>query len=46
MHLSTVIYHRLSLGPAQHFVSKGGYIVRFAAREGNALEPESDWIVP
>jgi hypothetical protein len=46
MHLSTVIYHRLSLGPAQHFASKGGYVARFAAGDGDTLEPESDWIVP
>jgi hypothetical protein len=46
MHLSTVLYHRLSLGPAQRFASKGGYIARFATRDGRALAAEGDWIVP
>jgi hypothetical protein len=42
----TSIYPRLSLAPEQRFASKGAYIVRFADSEGDALVPESDWIVP
>jgi hypothetical protein len=43
MHLSTGMYHRLSLGIGQRFASKGGTIARFAE---SALVAETDWIVP
>ena len=43
MRLVPGIYHRLSLGPAQRFASKGGYLARF--REDGTLIA-SDWIVP
>lgn len=39
-------YTRLGLAPGQRFASKGGYIVRFAAAEGDRLTPEGDWMVP
>jgi hypothetical protein len=41
---STTIYPRMGMGVAQHFASKGAYIVRFG--EGGKLLTESDWIVP
>jgi len=42
----TTIYPRLSLAPGQRYASKGAYIVRFAGDSGEALQAESDWIVP
>jgi cytochrome c len=42
----TTLYPHLSLGPGQRFASKGGYIVRFAAAEGQQVSADSDWIVP
>jgi hypothetical protein len=39
-------YLRLGLAPGQRFASKGGYIVHFAAAEGDRLTPEGDWMVP
>ncbi len=39
-------YNRLGLAPGQRFLSKGGYIVRFAGPTGTTLQPEGDWIVP
>ena len=39
------VFPRLSLGPGQHFASKGSYIVKPSGRSGgiNAVSP---WIVP
>ncbi len=42
----TTVYPRLSLGPAQHFASKGAYIVRYASDGSDQLLLDSDWIVP
>jgi cytochrome c len=44
MHMTTGLYHRLSLGPAQRFASKGGYLARFAP--DGAIVAASDWTVP
>jgi mono/diheme cytochrome c family protein len=46
LRVPTAIYPRLSLGPAQRFASKGGYIARFATPDGSSLQAETDWIVP
>ncbi|GAB3626128.1 hypothetical protein PTE30175_00874 [Pandoraea terrae] len=42
----TGYYPRLTLAPGERFASKGGYLVRFADREGTQLVPDGDWIVP
>lgn len=39
-------YPRFGLAPGQRFLSKGGYIVRFAAPQGTAVLAEGDWTVP
>jgi hypothetical protein len=39
-------YPRLGLAPGQRFASKGGYLVHFAAPEGQRLVADSSWIVP
>lgn len=39
-------YPRLGLAPGQRFASKGGYMARFAGKDGNQLVAGSDWIVP
>ena len=44
--INTGYYPRLVLALNQHFASKGGYIVQFAAPEGSKLIAESDWVVP
>jgi hypothetical protein len=43
---ATTVYPHLSLGPGQRFASKGAYMVRFAAAQGQALQRTSDWLVP
>jgi len=42
----TAYYPRLGLAPGQRFASKGGYLVRFSAATGTAIEPVSAWTVP
>lgn len=42
----TSVYPRLSLGPGQHFASKGAYIVRYGQASGEQPAGEPDWIVP
>jgi hypothetical protein len=42
----TGYYPRLTLAENQHFASKGGYLVRFAASEGTGLVADSDWLAP
>lgn len=42
----TGYYPRLALASNQRFASKGGYLVRFRAPDGNALVAQGDWIVP
>jgi hypothetical protein len=42
----TSVYPRLSLGPGQHFASKGAYIVRIDPAAPQELVADSDWIVP
>jgi hypothetical protein len=39
-------YPRLGLAQGQRFASKGGYIARFATRDGDRLIAEGDWIAP
>lgn len=39
-------YPRLGLAPGQRFASKGGYLVRFAGREGPRLVADGEWTVP
>lgn len=43
--VTTSIYSYLSLGPGQHFGSKGCYIAR-SFDTPTALAPASNWIVP
>jgi len=43
---ATTVYPHLSLGPGQRFASKGAFMVRFAAAEGQALQRTTDWIIP
>jgi hypothetical protein len=45
-HVTTAMYRRLSLGPGQRFASKGGYVARFAAPDGDALIADGAWIAP
>ena len=42
----TTIYPHLTLGPGQHYASRGAYIVRLATGPVLTLEAISDWIVP
>ena len=42
----TGYFPRLELAPGQHFASKGGYLVRFAAPKGTALLADGGWTVP
>ena len=42
----TGYYPRLSLATGQRFASKGGYLVRFADREGSRLVADGGWQVP
>jgi cytochrome c553 len=42
----TGYYPRLTLGPGQHFASKGGYIVRFAEPDRVRLVADGAWVVP
>lgn len=42
----TGYYPRLSMANAQHFASKGGYMVRFSEATGNQIVPEGEWSVP
>jgi hypothetical protein len=44
--LTNGYYPRLTLGPGQRFASKGGYVVRFAADTGEAIDADGDWAVP
>jgi hypothetical protein len=46
MHVTTAMYHRLSLGPGQRVASKGGYIAHFAAHDGHTLVGDTDWLTP
>lgn len=39
-------YPRLSLAPGQRFASKGGYLVRLAGTQGNAVAVDGDWATP
>jgi hypothetical protein len=43
---ATAAFPRFVVGTGQRFVSKGGYIVRFARPSGTRLVPEGDWITP
>jgi hypothetical protein len=45
-HVANGYFPRLGLGTGQRFASKGGYLVRFAAAKGTALQAEGDWTVP
>jgi hypothetical protein len=42
----TGYYPRLTLAENQHFASKGGYLVQFAAPEGKRLVAMHEWTVP
>jgi len=42
----TGYYPHLTLATNQHFASKGGYLVRFAAATGTRVIPDGDWSVP
>ncbi len=42
----TGYYPRLALAGGQHFASKGGYIVHFAAPQGAAVVADTPWIIP
>ncbi len=42
----TGYYPRLTLAENQHFASKGGYVVRFAAGEGRKLVTDHEWLTP
>ncbi|MEP6884609.1 MAG: cytochrome C, partial [Gammaproteobacteria bacterium] len=44
--LSTGFFPRLSLASGQRFASKGGYIVKFDARDTRRMVVEQDWLVP
>jgi hypothetical protein len=44
--LNTGYFPRLSLAPGQRFASKGGYIVKFEARNYAAVVPDGSWLVP
>src|SRR5262245_32855988 len=46
MRVTTGMHHRLSLGPAQRFASKGGWIARFVAPDASSLTADTDSIVP
>jgi cytochrome c553 len=46
MNLLNGYYPRLGLAAADHFASKGGFIVRFADPEGPRLVADGDWSVP
>ena len=39
-------YPRFGLAPGQRFLSKGGYLVRFAESDGIKVTADGDWIVP
>ena len=42
----TGYYPRLTLGPHQHFASKGGFLVHFAPTGRQPLAPDGEWITP
>ena len=42
----TGYYPRLGLAPGQSFASKGGYLVRFAAAEGERITADTAWLTP
>jgi hypothetical protein len=42
----TGYYPHLSLASDQRFVSKGGFLVRFASPGGTTVFPETPWTVP
>jgi hypothetical protein len=44
--LSTGYFPRLSLASGQRFASKGGYIVKFDARDHRRVAADGDWFVP
>jgi hypothetical protein len=45
-HLASGYFPRLGLGAGQRFASKGGYLVRFAGRDGTEVVADGDWTVP
>jgi hypothetical protein len=42
----TGFYPHLALATGQHFASKGGYLVRFAATSGDRVVADTEWTVP
>jgi hypothetical protein len=44
--LSTGYFPRLSLASGQRFASKGGYIVKFDARDRGRVLADGDWLAP
>jgi len=44
--LSTGYFPRLSLASGQRFASKGGYIVKFDARDRGRVVVDGDWLAP
>jgi mono/diheme cytochrome c family protein len=44
--LTSSIYPRVTLAPAQRFVSKGCYVVQWPTETNPDLVPVSDWIIP
>jgi hypothetical protein len=44
--VTTAYFPRLGLGQGQRFASKGGYLVRFAGPEGDAIVADGNWTVP